>query len=97
MERHCIKTVLGHISPMPFLKKKKERLLGTWGKKKSQQHKMKQNKNNYEAPKVKIISFKIERGFSGSAKIGDSTESTLGTQQLDNQNNWEVTWRQSAQ
>ena len=57
-------------------------------------------KKGYEQPIVKTVSFMVEQGFAGSAKIGDHTTSheTFGTQQLDNNNpDWSVTWRQSAQ
>lgn len=67
-----------------FLKEKKERLLGTWGKIKNQKNKMNQNKNNYEAPKVKVISFKIEGGFGDSMKI-EALDQEPATQQLQEQ------------
>ena len=54
-------------------------------------------KKGYNPPFVKTVSFMIEQGFAGSAKVGDVTESTMGTQRLDNQNDWSVNWRQSAQ
>ena len=54
-------------------------------------------KKGYKPPFVKTVSFMIEQGFAGSAKVGSVTESTMGTQRLDNQNDWSVNWRQSAQ
>ena len=54
-------------------------------------------KKGYKPPFVKTAYFMIEQGFAGSAKVGSVTESTMGTQQLDNQNDWSVNWRQSAQ
>ena len=62
-----------------------------------QKKKKKNIKKGYNPPFVKTVSFMIEQGFAGSAKVGDNTESTMGTQQLGNQNDWSVNWRQSAQ
>ena len=45
---------------------------------------MNQNKNNYEAPKVKIVSFQIERGFGDSMKI-EALDQEPATQQLQEQ------------
>lgn len=46
---------------------------------------MDQNKNNYETPKVKIVSFQIERGFGGTVAIQPSDQESA-TQQLEEQN-----------
>ncbi len=48
---------------------------------------MNQNKNNYEAPKVKVISFKIEGGFGGSMEI-EAHDQEPATQQLEDQGYW---------
>lgn len=46
---------------------------------------MNQNKNNYETPKVKIVSFQIERGFGDSVEI-KPLDQEPATQQLEEQN-----------
>ena len=46
---------------------------------------MNQNKNNYEAPKVKIVSFQIERGFGNSVVVEPEGQEPA-TQQLQEQN-----------
>ena len=48
---------------------------------------MNQNKNNYEAPKVKIVSFQIERGFGDSVKIKPEGQEPA-TQQLQEQTDY---------
>ena len=48
---------------------------------------MNQNKNNYEAPKVKIVSFQIERGFGGSVEI-KALDQEPATQQLQEQTDY---------
>lgn len=48
---------------------------------------MNQNKNNYEAPKVKIVSFQIERGFGGTVEI-KALDHEPATQQLQEQTDY---------
>ena len=48
---------------------------------------MNQNKNNYEAPKVKIVSFQIERGFGGTVVI-EPLNQEQATQQLQEQTDY---------
>lgn len=58
----------------------------------------KNNKRVYKQPTVKAVSFMVEQGFAGSAKIGDTSTltPTFGTQKLSDQDSWNVTWRESA-
>ena len=58
----------------------------------------KSNKRVYKQPTVKTVSFMVEQGFAGSAKIGDPSTPTptFGTQKLSDQDSWNVTWRESA-
>ena len=54
-------------------------------------------KKGYNPPIVKTVSFMVEQGFAGSTKyIGDASttpDPTFGTQKLENQSDWNVTWR----
>ena len=47
---------------------------------------MNQNKNNYEAPKVKIVSFQIERGYNSVAV--EPLNHEPATQQLQEQTDY---------
>ena len=57
----------------------------------------KNEKKGYNPPIVKTVSFMVEQGFAGSAKsIGDPNTSptpTFGTQKLEDQDDWNITWR----
>lgn len=48
---------------------------------------MNQNKNNYVAPKVKIVSFQIERGFGGTVAV-EPLNHEPATQQLQEQTDY---------